>query len=338
MSKLELPKFGVRRRRILLNGAAVAVVFVGILGGYRYAWTDWTYRGFAAPTTLTNVVVAIDSGFHGVRVVPTSVVHFTIPSPALGGFADPVYVVLPPGYAQHPNTYYPTFYLLHGQPGEPQNFLNIGNVQGVEAKLVAEKRMKPMILVMPTGSPGFLIDTEWANGIHSGSEWMTFVAQDLVATIDRRFRAIPNGNARAIGGYSEGAYAALNIDFHHVGEFGVIESWSGYMVPLWQLTSVFGTKPVTLDANSPYDEARLIAPDLIATHSYIWMYTGSKDRSAYRETIRFTRMLEGLHVPFVYAKSSGSHDWSLWRSMVGTSLIVASEHLGNETLRSPRPA
>ena len=42
-------------------------------------------------------------------------------SPALGGYADPVYVVLPPGYASHPAAAYPVLYLLHGFPGSPRS-------------------------------------------------------------------------------------------------------------------------------------------------------------------------------------------------------------------------
>ena len=317
-----------RPRRALFVAAALAFVAMGLVGAYRYSWTFWLYRGFPAPTTPVRAVVASPSAHKSVRVIPTTVVQITIKSAALGGLADPVSVVLPPGYADHPSTRYPTFYLLHGAPGSPQNFLNIGNVQGVEATLVAEKRMKPMILVMPSGSPGFLIDTEWANGIQPGNDWLTFVAKDLVTTIDERFRTIPTGAARAIGGYSEGAYGALNIDFHHVGEFHVVESWSGYM-QAEQLTSVFGTNPKVLAQNSPYDAAPLIAPALKSTHTYIWMYTGSKDPSAHRQTVRFAAELQKLQVPYVFVISSGSHDWSLWRSMMSESLITASDHVSN---------
>jgi S-formylglutathione hydrolase FrmB len=59
-----------------------------------------------------------------------------------------------------------------------------------------------------------------------------FVASDLVRAIDARFRTIPDGHSRVIGGFSEGAYGALNIALHNVGVFDTVESWSGYMQAL----------------------------------------------------------------------------------------------------------
>jgi enterochelin esterase-like enzyme len=261
-----------------------------------------------------------------VRVTPASVVTFDLSTPALGGFSDPVYVVLPPGYAQERSVRFPTFYLLHGQPGEPQNFLNIGDVQGVEATLVAEKRMKPMILVMPTGSPGFLTDTEWANGTGHGNEWLTFVASDLVPAIDSRFRAIPEGQARVIGGFSEGAYGALNIALHNVGEFDTIQSWSGYMQAL-NMPTIFGTGTEGRLDNSPYNEVQTEAASLRSTGTYFWMYTGTQEPSAHRQTLLFSTELARLGVPYLYLRAPGTHDWALWRSMVAQSLLEASDRV-----------
>jgi hypothetical protein len=165
-------------RQSVLRNAVVALLvsafaLVGLIGAGRYVWTYWLYRGFSPPSTPTKLVVHRAGRPQTIAVAPTTLVTFDLATVALGGFSDPVYVLLPPGYARDTTARYPTLYLLHGQPGEPQNFLNVGDVQSVEATLVAEKLMKPMILVMPTGSPGFLTDTEWANGIGSGNDWMT---------------------------------------------------------------------------------------------------------------------------------------------------------------------
>lgn len=308
-------------------GAALAVLtIVGVLGAARYVWTFWLYRGFAAPSTPARVVVREHGERRAIAVAPATVSSFDLTTADLGGFVDPVYVVLPPGYSSHPLEHYPTLYLLHGQPGEPQNFLNIGNVQGVEAELVAERRVQPMIIVMPTGSPGFLADTEWVNGIRPGSRWMDFVAHDVVTAVQHRYRAIGDGRARAIGGFSEGAYGALNIALHHVGEFDTIESWSGYMNAL-QMPALFGSSRATYLANSPSYEVTRRAHDLIATHSYIWMYTGTSEPLSHRATLWFSRELSNLGVAHLYTKAHGTHDWALWREMMPESLEAASQHM-----------
>ncbi len=186
--------------------------------------------GLPAAERPRSVAVSGPAGRSQVPVVLPAVQSITVTSPALGGYADPVYVVLPPGYAGHPGQRYPVLYLLHGFPGEPLQFLNVGQVATTEATLVAAGRMKPMIVVLPTGTRSLLTDEEWANGIRPGNGWETFVARDLVNAIDARYRTIPGARGRGIAGLSEGGYGALNIGLHHPGEFSVLESWSGYMV------------------------------------------------------------------------------------------------------------
>src|SRR5207302_4168675 len=109
---------------------------------------------------------------------------------------------------------------------------------------------QPMILVMPFGSTGTFTDKEWVNGYRPHENWETFVARDVVRAVDTRYRTIRSGSGRALGGLSEGGYAALNIGLHHPGEFGVLESWSGYVVAD-DIKSVFGGDTRLLRWNSP---------------------------------------------------------------------------------------
>src|SRR5205085_2111226 len=91
---------------------------------------------------------------------------------------------------------------------------------------------------------------EWANGVRPHEGWETFVARDLVGTVDSRFRTIRAGWARALGGLSEGGYGAINIGLHHPGEFRVLESWSGYERAA-DINSIFGHEKPLLARNSP---------------------------------------------------------------------------------------
>ena len=251
------------------------------MGISRYVSTFWLYRGFAPPSTPRSVVVRSAAGVRRVPVVLPTVQSITVTSPALGGYPDQVYVVLPPGYSGHPAQRYPVLYLLHGFPGQPLAFLNIGQVATIEATLMAAGRMKPMILVLPTGTNSFLADKEWANGILAGNAWETFVARDLVKAIDSRYRTIATARGRGIGGLSEGGFGALNIGLHHPGEFGLLESWSGYMRAL-RITAVFGHGAALLAYNSPATWAPSVAPQLRANRTYIWFYMDPRTRWRHR--------------------------------------------------------
>jgi S-formylglutathione hydrolase FrmB len=93
------------------------------------------------------------------------------------------------------------------------------------------------------------------------------------------------------------------------------------------LASVFGNSAAARAANSPYSEAAADAAALRSTHTLIWMYTGKSDPSAHRQTTEFARQLRALDIPYVSLISSGTHDWSLWRTMMAQSLITAADNV-----------
>jgi len=310
---------------VTLGFGALAVA--GAVGAVRYVSTFWLYRGFPPPTVPHSIAVNGPDGARQVPVVAPAVQSITVRSAALGGYADPVYVVLPPGYASHPGQRYPVLYLLHGFPGQPVQFLNVGQVSAVDATLIAAGRMKPMIIVLPTGTRSSLADEEWANGIRSGNAWETFVAHDLVNATDARYRTIPGGRGRGIGGLSEGGYAALNIGLHHPGEFGLLESWSGYMLAD-QIPAIFGRSASVLDYNSPAKWIPTVAPQVRADHTYVWFYNGSSE-SLSAQNRAFAAQLSALGVPHHFFLAPGKHNWALWRGLMPQALITASEHLNH---------
>ncbi len=312
---------------VLSGLAAVALAIAGTVGATHYVSTFWLYRGFPAPSVPHQVAVHSRAGSRQVTVVMPAVQAITVRSPALGGYPDQVYVVLPPGYASHPQQRYPVLYLLHGFPGLPVQFLNVGQVATTVATLTAAGQLKPMIIVLPTGTRSLLSDQEWANSVQPGNNWETFVARDLVSAIDARYRTIATGGGRGIGGLSEGGYAALNIGLHHPGEFTLLESWSGYMRADY-LPGIFGYGAQLRGYNSPALQAPLVAPQLRASHTYIWFYSGARDRLSLQNRA-FAAQLSSLGVAHQFFVAPGKHNWALWRRHMAQALITASEHLSH---------
>src|ERR1041385_5711571 len=158
----------------LVSVVCAGLVVGGVLGTFRYLRNYWLYRGFDPPSDPAFVRALGDVG---------TTQRLYVASSALGGRRQAVDVYLPPGYAQHPERRYPVFYLLHDFPGRPGAFLQTVRMGVVEDILVATKRIKPVILVMPFGSTGTFTDKEWANGIRPAERWETFVARDLVEAV-----------------------------------------------------------------------------------------------------------------------------------------------------------
>jgi enterochelin esterase-like enzyme len=298
---------------LLVALAVCAFVPVGLLGTFRYLNNFWLYRGFPPPKDPAFV--------RGLGTTQT----ISVSSPALGGRRQEVIVYLPPGYAEHPARRYPVFYLLHGFPGRATAFMLTVRVGVVEDILLAKHRIRPMILVMPSGSTGTFTDKEWANGVRANSGWETFVARDVVHAIDTQYRTIPTGRARAIGGLSEGGYGALNIGLHHPREFGVIQSWSGYE-RADNLRSIFGGDPRRLAFNSPLLELQKRPAALRRSHTFVWFYSGSEDRLR-SQNADFAAALKRARVSHRFFLVWGGHNWALWRGNAGVALIDASRHL-----------
>jgi enterochelin esterase-like enzyme len=293
--------------------AAAAFLAVGLVGAYRYVDNYWLYRGFAPPKDASYVKTK------------GTTVRFDVASAALGGRHQPVDVYLPPGYAQHPGRRYPVLYLLHGEPGRPGAFLETVRMGVVEDELVALHRARPLILVMPFGSTGSFTDKEWANGIRPHEGWETFVARDLVAAVDAHFRTIRAGWARGIGGLSEGGYGAVNIAIHHPREFGVVESWSGYM-KADPISSIFGRSTALLARNTPLRTLATAAPALRRSHSFFWLYSGTDDRFL-PQNRAFATELGQAGITHRFRIVHGGHNWALWRGNAALAYLAASRHL-----------
>ncbi|HVW89479.1 MAG TPA: alpha/beta hydrolase-fold protein [Gaiellaceae bacterium] len=305
---------GHRYTPIALVAALLGFVAIGIAGAYRYLDNYWIYRGFAPPRDPTYVQTR------------GTTERLYVASAALGGRRQPVDVYLPPGYAAHPARSYPVLYLLHGVPGRPAAFLDTVRMGVVEDELVARRKARALILVMPFGSTGSFTDEEWANGVRPHEGWETFVARDLVRAIDARYRTIRSAAGRALGGLSEGGYGSLNIGLHHPGEFRVLESWSGYE-RADPVRAVFGSgDPSALRRNSPLLTLPRHATELRRDRVRFWFYTGTGDPLR-RQNAEFAAELRRLRLPFTYYVVRGGHNWALWRGNAARAYLAASRGL-----------
>jgi enterochelin esterase-like enzyme len=306
---------GLRSRRLRVGLVLVALasfVAIGAVGLERYGMNYWVYRGFAPPKDASFVT---QTGTEQ---------NILVRSAALGGRAQNVVVYLPPGYATSTRRY-PVLYLLHGFPGRPWAFLDTVRMGVVEDELVALHKAQPMILVAPFGSTSEFTDEEWANGVVRGNGWATFVWRDVVRAIDSRYRTIAKRSARGIAGLSEGGYGAINITFHRLHEFGLVESWSGYELPD-PIHSIFGPRLGLLARNDPMTMLAQVAPELRALHAYFWIYSGRSD-GLRTQNRQFAQELRRAHVAHRYFEVAGGHTWALWRREAMAAYAAASGHL-----------
>ena len=237
-------------------------------------------------------------------------------------------VYTPPGYAAAAarGQRFPVLYLLHGSPGSPKQFINVAEAGVALDKGLQSHRLRPFLLAMPNGSNGtFRSETEWANTPKGRYE--TFV-KEVVRSVDQRFATRPGRRFRAIGGNSEGGYAAVNLALRNPRTFGIAESWSGYF---WESRKGAFAKasPAVLAANYPME---YVASKGAQLHRYplrAFLYKGSREPAVVRARAElFARELRAAGGRVTFRVFHGGHDWQLWRAQTPRMLAYASRWFG----------
>ena len=135
----------------------------------------------------------------------------------------PVVVYLPPGYARDTNRRYPVLYFLHGYTATAEAYVkSLAIPDSIDRAIAAGAR--EMIVVIPDAF------TRYSGSMFSNSPttgfWETFVADDLTAYIDKRYRTIASRDARGLAGHSMGGYGTLRIGMKQGHAFGALYAMS----------------------------------------------------------------------------------------------------------------
>ncbi len=128
-----------------------------------------------------------------------------------GETADPdVTIYLPPGYETNRNTRYPVVYLLHGYGGTDGTWTGrLANIGQAMDNDIAGKTAHEMIVVMPNAYTKYG-GSMYSNSVTTG-DWESYIAEDLVAYMDKNYRTIPDRMSRGLAGHSMGGYGAVRI-------------------------------------------------------------------------------------------------------------------------------
>ncbi len=306
----------LRRLTGVLAGAAVLVWLVwGVHGSVVYGVNYYKYRGFAPPV-------------HPKGVAAGRLVHVDFFSHALGQQRS-YFVYLPPGYtrAVARGRHYPVYYFLHGSPGRPTGPFDIARIGIAYDVLLHEHRIKPFLMVMPDGRNGtFRSDTEWANTLRGG-KYGSFVT-DVVHQVDAHFATIPKRKDRMIAGYSEGAYAALNLSLHDIGTFGSLESWSGYTHERADKPPFQGEPVAAIQASEPNLYLPQVAAKVRRLGLHAYLYTGTTDHSR-PQVLAYAPQLRAAGAKVTLSVFQGGHNWKVWRGHTPQMLLWASKTLGS---------
>lgn len=134
------------------------------------------------------------------------------------GKTSRVHVYTPPGYETMKGKL-PVLYLQHGGGDNDASWATAGRVNFILDNLLAEGKMKPMIVVMPFGNPG--------GGFFSGAgvdadPYYAYFFKDLVPYIESHYNAGITRESRAYAGLSMGGLQALNMGIFYPEKFAYV--------------------------------------------------------------------------------------------------------------------
>jgi enterochelin esterase family protein len=240
-----------------------------------------------------------------------------------------LHVYTPPGY-EVGNQKYPVFYLLHGSGDTDDAWTSVGRASFIFDNLIAARKAKPMIVVMPAGHqpmmPGAPAPGATPPQTPTVNPFTNEFITDMLPYVEKHYRSINDRQHRAIAGLSMGGSQTLDIAFTHLnmfGEIGVFSSGASLGGGRGRGPApgaAPGAPPATPAAAQP---AR---PDWEATHladldnaslkkgaKLIWLSTG-KDDNLVASTKSTVELLKKHGFEPVFIESPGAHSWFNWRN------------------------
>jgi enterochelin esterase-like enzyme len=156
---------------------------------------------------------------------PVAVERVKIHGPSLEGNLEgnaalrDALVFLPPGYARETARRYPVVYALHGYSiGAEQWSGEIHVPQTIEGAFA--QGAKEMIVVLPD-SKTVHNGSMYSSSVTTG-DFERYVARDVVAFMDARYRTLARRASRGLAGHSMGGYGATRIAMKHADVFGSV--------------------------------------------------------------------------------------------------------------------
>ncbi len=215
-----------------------------------------------------------------------------------------LHVYTPPGYESGKGKF-PVFYLLHGAFDCDASWSTVGRAGFILDNLIASKKARPMVVVMPAGHTG-----PFSFGRGFNDEFERDFVNDILPLVEQRYRVLGGRKNRAIAGLSMGGAQTLNIGMARLDQFAYLGVYS---------SGVFGITGRGPGGNAPTgpsweerNKATLDDPKLKKGLKLVWFATGKEDFlvGTSRATVE---MLKKHGFEVVYKESGGGHTWINWR-------------------------
>lgn len=247
----------------------------------------------------------------------------TVKSNALKKRADiTVYTPLSINEINEDLTGLPIVILLHGVYGSHWAWTMKGNVHKTAEKLIAEGKIKPMILVMP--SDGLFGD---GSGYvpHKTQNYEKWIVEDVIQVVKEQIPQATDDSPIFITGLSMGGFGALRLGAKYPSVFKAFSGLSSitHFSQIAQFVADFDDlKDKALEQDGVLDwilRNKAILPPFRFD-------CGIEDiLIEYNQQLHLD--LEKNGIPHIYKEFSGEHSWDYWAEHIAETLLFFNQYL-----------
>jgi len=209
------------------------------------------------------------------------------------------YIYTPPGYDTSINEKYPVLYILHGGGEDERGWATQGKTDLILDNLIAEKKAKPMIIVMPDGN----VDAQGFGDM----TLMIFereLKQCVIPFVEKNFRTETGQGSRALAGLSMGGIQTLYVGINNTEMFSYLGVFSsGWIVPAQNSL-----------ADKQYEFMKANLDKINGNLKQLWISMGGKEDIAYNNCQTMMSKFDELKVKYTYSEYPGGHTWPVWRN------------------------
>jgi len=256
--------------------------------------------GCCRPMNFVDVPVADMAGWDDLEGVPHGAVtrHY-YPSEA-SGKTEVCLVYTPPAW--NPAEKLPVLYLQHGYGENETGWVYQGHVGRIADRLLAEGRMKPMIIVMGNGM------ASRADGTADRGLFPAIIVRDLIPFIEKTYNVLADREHRAMAGLSMGSFHTSVTTLTHPEMF----AWAG-------LFSGFVRAPWAADAEQPHLALMNDAEKFNAAFRVFYRAMGTEDQF-WESFAKDDEFLKDKGLNLTRETFPGGHDWTVWRRCIRSFL------------------
>ena len=192
----------------------------------------------------------------------------------------------------------PVLYLVHGGGDTDVSWPGVGAAGLILDNLMAEGKMKPMVVVMPNGS----IDMPDGNFIGEVPVFAKDMITSIIPFIESNYRVYTDQANRAMAGLSMGGMETLETTLNNPELFSYV----------WVLSASFapGNKEVY-----EYERERLKRDAAIYNSNFkqLVFTQGGESDIAYNNCKETLKLFDAAGIKYEYMDVSGGHSWEAWR-------------------------